>query len=219
MRRSQKSSAKTFNGFQEHFAVDLDSTVTQEVVVRPANRRCSEGGKAVGRGVGESPWRTAARYRPGIHGEPALPNGRSRACTGIARPWPQVGPLFTKHDFTLDFAGMQVTCPGGHTVPMVPGKQVQFPAVACDACALRAQCTKAAHGQGRSLGIREGRAAPIEAASQDEERDVDGLAANGRRWSTRLRINWCTKDVAPDTKACARTSLMAVVMRRSATSR
>ena len=38
---------------------------------------------------------------------------------------------------------------------MVPGKQVQFPAVACDACALRAQCTKAAHGQGRSLGIRE----------------------------------------------------------------
>ena len=38
--------------------------------------------------------------------------------------------------------------------PWVPGKQVQFPAVACDACALRAQCTKAAHGQG-SLGIRE----------------------------------------------------------------
>ena len=73
----------------------------------------------------------------------------------IARPWPQVGLLFTKNDFTLDFAGMQVTCPGGQTVPMVPGKHGQFPAAACDACALRPQCTKATCGQGRSLSIRE----------------------------------------------------------------
>src|SRR5262244_4297500 len=37
MRHGRKSSAKTFNGFKEHFAVDLDSKVTREVVVRPAN--------------------------------------------------------------------------------------------------------------------------------------------------------------------------------------
>ena len=37
MRHGRKSSAKTFNGFKEHFAVDLDSTVTREVVVRPAD--------------------------------------------------------------------------------------------------------------------------------------------------------------------------------------
>ena len=73
----------------------------------------------------------------------------------IARPWPQIGPLFTKHDFTLDFARRQVTCPGGQRVPMVPGRHVQFPAAACDACVLRAQCTKATYGQGRSLSIRE----------------------------------------------------------------
>ena len=36
-RHGRKSSAKTFNGFKEHFAVDLDSKVTREVVVRPAN--------------------------------------------------------------------------------------------------------------------------------------------------------------------------------------
>ena len=30
MRHGRKSSAKTFNGFKEHFAVDLDSTVTRE---------------------------------------------------------------------------------------------------------------------------------------------------------------------------------------------
>jgi hypothetical protein len=37
MRHGRKSSAKTFNGFQEHFVLDLDSHVTREVVVRPAN--------------------------------------------------------------------------------------------------------------------------------------------------------------------------------------
>lgn len=37
MRHGRKSSAKTFNGFKEHFALDLDSTVTREVVVCPAN--------------------------------------------------------------------------------------------------------------------------------------------------------------------------------------
>src|SRR5262245_58874378 len=38
---------------------------------------------------------------------------------------------------------------------MILGKPAQFPAAACDGCALRTQCTKATHGQGRSLGIRE----------------------------------------------------------------
>ena len=73
----------------------------------------------------------------------------------IARPWPQVGPLFTKDDFTLDFASMRVTCPNRQTVPMIPGRDTQFPAAACDACAVRAQCTKAKLGHGRSLSIRE----------------------------------------------------------------
>jgi hypothetical protein len=72
-----------------------------------------------------------------------------------ARPWPQVGPLFTKQEFILDFVTMQVTGPGRQTVPLVPGKDAQFPAAVCDVCPLRAQCTKATLGQGRSLHIRE----------------------------------------------------------------
>lgn len=50
---------------------------------------------------------------------------------------------------------MQVTCPGGQCVPMIPGRHAQFPAAACNACALRARCPKATPGQGRSLSIRE----------------------------------------------------------------
>jgi hypothetical protein len=37
MRHGRKSSAKTFNGFKEHFVLDLDSRGTREVGVRPAN--------------------------------------------------------------------------------------------------------------------------------------------------------------------------------------
>ena len=73
----------------------------------------------------------------------------------IARPWPQGGPLFSKTDFTLDFSHGIVTCPNGQTVPMIPGREVQFPASACDPCPVRAQCTKARIGQGSSLTMRE----------------------------------------------------------------
>lgn len=38
---------------------------------------------------------------------------------------------------------------------MITGRAVQFPASACDACPVRAQCTTAKLGQGRSLSIRE----------------------------------------------------------------
>jgi len=60
-----------------------------------------------------------------------------------------------KNDFTLDFVHATVTCPHGETVPMIPGKTAQFPARACETCPVRAQCTKARLGQGRSLHIRE----------------------------------------------------------------
>ena len=43
MRHGRKSSSKTFNGFKEHFAQDLESKVTREVVVRPANEPAGSG--------------------------------------------------------------------------------------------------------------------------------------------------------------------------------
>ena len=71
----------------------------------------------------------------------------------IARPWPHGGTLFTKNDFTLDFAHGTVPCPNDQTVPMIRGRDAQFPARVCDTCPLRAQCTTAKLGHGRSLAI------------------------------------------------------------------
>ena len=155
MRHGRKSSAKTFHGFQEHFAVDLDSHVTREVVVRPANEPEHEAVELLAEELEKAPGLLQLDIDLGYMASPRIAQWAEQGVYIIARPWPQVGPLFTKNDFTMDFAGMQVTCPGGQSVPLVPGKHAQFPATACDACALRAQCTKAAHGQGRSLSIRE----------------------------------------------------------------
>ena len=155
MRHGRKSSAKTFNGFKEHFAVDLDSKVIREVVVRPANEPEHEAVELLANTLEKAPGLLQLDIDLGYMASPRITQWVEQGVYIIARPWPQVGLLFTKNDFTLDFAGMQVTCPGGQTVPMVPGKHGQFPAAACDACALRAQCTKATCGQGRSLSIRE----------------------------------------------------------------
>ena len=154
-RHGRKSSAKTFNGFQEHFAVDVESQVTREVVVRPANEPEHEVVEVLAEELAKSPGLLQLDIDLGDMASPRMAQWAEQGVYILARPWPQVGPLFTKHDFTLDFTGMQGTCPGGQTVPMVPGKQAQFPAAACDTWALRAQCTKATCGQGRSLRLRE----------------------------------------------------------------
>jgi hypothetical protein len=143
MRHGRTSSAKTFHGFQEHCAVDVDSTVIREVVVRPAHEPEHEAVELLAEELAKPPGLLQLAIDLGYLASPRMAPWAAPGVSMIARPWPQVGPLFTKDDFTLDCAGMRVTCPGGQSVPMVPGKQAQCPATACDACALRAQCTTA----------------------------------------------------------------------------
>jgi hypothetical protein len=92
---------------------------------------------------------------PGSMASPRIAQWAEQGVHIIARPWPQVSELFTKDHFKLDFEHLCVTCPNGETLPRVMGRAVQFPARACDACPVRAQCTTAKLGQGRNLSIRE----------------------------------------------------------------
>jgi len=155
MRHGRKSSAKTFNGFQEHFVLDLDSHVTREVVVRPANEPEHAAVELLVETLEQPPGLLQLDIDLGYMASPRMAQWAAQGVYILARPWPQGGTLFTKNDFTLDFARGTVTCPGGQSVPMVPGKDAQFPASACDGCPQRAQCTTARIGQGRSLHIRE----------------------------------------------------------------
>jgi hypothetical protein len=154
-RHGRKSSSQTCNGFTEHFALDLDSQVTREVVVCPANQPEHEAVELLA-----EEWENGAGLFQldidlGDLASPRIAGWAAQGVHSIARPWPQGGSLFTKDDFTLDFQHGTVTCPNGQTVPMVPGKDAQFPASACEACPVRVQCTTARIGQGRSLTIRQ----------------------------------------------------------------
>ena len=155
MRHGRKSSAKPCKGFQEHFVLDWDSRVTREVVVRPAHEPEPAVVALVADVLEPKPGRLQLDIDLGYLASPRLAPWAAQGVYIIARPWPQGGPLLTKDDFLLDFAHAMVTCPGGETVPMVPGKDAQFPASACDACPQRAPCTTARSGQGRSLHLRE----------------------------------------------------------------
>jgi hypothetical protein len=113
MRHGRKSSAKTFNGFTEHVAVDVESTVIREVVVRPANAPEHEAVELLAAELEKAPGLLQLDSDLGYMASPRMAPWAEQGVYIIARPWPQSGPLFTKHDCTLDCARMQVTCPGG----------------------------------------------------------------------------------------------------------
>jgi hypothetical protein len=72
----------------------------------------------------------------------------------ICKPWvPRNGKLFTKADFKINMRDMTITCPAGEVQSIDLGADVEFDADGCDRCPLRAKCTSAALGTGRSVTI------------------------------------------------------------------
>jgi hypothetical protein len=154
MRHGRKSRSKTFNGFTEHFALALESKGTRAVVVRPANEPEHEAGELLAGELEQGPGLRQLDIALGSRASPRIVQWAEQGGHISARPWPHVGHLFTKNDCPLDCVHGKVTCPHGDPVPMSPGRLAQCPASACEACPVRAQCTKARLGQGRSLSRR-----------------------------------------------------------------
>jgi hypothetical protein len=147
----------------------------------PANEPEHEAGERLAEALEKAPGLLQLEIDLGYMASPRIAQWAEQGVYILARPWPQVGPLFTKDNFTLDFAGRQVTCPGGQSVLMVPGKPAQLPATACAACALRAQCTTATHGQGRSGSIREDEQCQQKPRAKMQTRRGRAALRNGRR--------------------------------------
>lgn len=155
MRHGRQSSAKTFNGFKAPIALDVDSKGTRAVVVCLANQPDHEAVELLAAELETGPGLFQWAIDLGYMASPRMAQWAAQGGHILARPWPQSGPLLPKDDCTLDFPPGTGTCPNGQTVPMVPGKDAQCPACACEVCPLRAQCTTARLGHGRSLTIRE----------------------------------------------------------------
>jgi Transposase DDE domain len=164
MRHGRQSRAKTFHGCTAHWAVEVDSTVIHEGVVRPANAPEPEAVELRAAALENAPGLLQRASALGDMASPRLAQGAEPGVYMIARPWPPGGPRCTQAEGTVDCAARQVPCPGGQSVPRVPGPHAQFPATACDACAVRAPGTTATPGPGRSVGI------PPEAPCQQQLR-------------------------------------------------
>jgi len=113
MRHGRTSSAKTFHGFTEHFALDLESKVPREVVVCPANQPEHEAVELLAEELEQGAGLFQLDIDLGSMASPRMAQWAAQGVHIIARPWPQGGPLFTKHDCTLDFPHGTVTCPNG----------------------------------------------------------------------------------------------------------
>ena len=73
----------------------------------------------------------------------------------VCKPWPvrNRGNLFAKTDFTINARHMTITCPAGEVERFEWGQVVEFDPDVCSDCPLRAQCTHAASGDGRTVRI------------------------------------------------------------------
>lgn len=75
----------------------------------------------------------------------------------LAKPWPHPNKrgLFSKDDFKLDLKSQTITCPAGQVEHFELASTVNFDPEVCGGCRLRAQCTQAASGRGRTVQIAE----------------------------------------------------------------
>lgn len=155
MRHGRKSKSKRFNGFKRHIATDLDTDLILACAVTPANRPEEEATPALmanierqGRAVGEM------HIDRGYIASPAVNQVLAAGGQVICKPWvPHNGKLFTKAEFKINMRDMTITCPAGEIERIDLGADVEFNPEACARCPLRAKCTTAARGNGRTVSI------------------------------------------------------------------
>jgi len=155
MTHGRKSKSKKFNGYKQHISEDLDSELILAVAVTSANRPEEEA----------TPELQANMARQGFEPEElqidrAYVNSslveevKDRDGEILSKPWRGANGtpgLFGKRDFQINIKEGTITCPAGEVETFEPGETVQFDPEACGPCALRAECTKAATGRGRTV--------------------------------------------------------------------
>jgi hypothetical protein len=155
MRHGRKTKSKRFNGYKRHIASDLDTDLIVACAVTPANRPEGEAFPELKTDIESCEQVIAeAHVDRGYISSPAVAEILKNGGDVVCKPWvPRNGDLFTKTDFKVNVRDMTITCPSGELEDIRPGSVVEFDSQACDRCSLRAQCTQAAHGKGRTVNI------------------------------------------------------------------
>jgi IS5 family transposase len=158
MRHGRKSKTKRFDGYKRHIMTDLDEGIIVACAITPANQPEALAAPLLQEDLERQKLVIEELFidRGYIKSSLAtqvLEDGGDVIC----RPW-TVGNnngLFDKTKFKIEIDPRTITCPGGQTKPYRLGQVVEFEATICDGCPLRAQCTKASPGHGRTVTIAE----------------------------------------------------------------
>lgn len=157
MRHGRKSRSKRFDGYKEHIGRDLDIPAILTCAVTPANRPEEEAFEPmVGDIRRQGLTLTEAHFDRAYLASPAVAALVQAKGKVVCKPWAQRASrphLFSKADFRLDLRAGTITCPAGQVESFEPGQTVQFDPEVCGPCPLRASCTQAASGRGRSVAI------------------------------------------------------------------
>lgn len=159
MRHGRKSKSKRFNGYKRHIAADLDTRLILACAITPANRPEEQALPELVTDIERAPHVRGfgqLHIDRGYVASPVVRDLLRRGGEVLCKPWvPRNGKLFTKANFKLDMRALTITCPAGQTERITPGSVVEFDPEICTQCSLRAQCTMAAQGSGRTVSIAE----------------------------------------------------------------
>ena len=187
-RHGHKTSARGFDGYKGHTAVDPDSEIVTATSATPGSSGDAEAaedlladtlpatdpaGGTRAEAAGAQPETVApGEGQPAVYGDAAYGSGEllervedAGICTGIkVQPPASVKGPFPKDRFAIDLDAKTVTCPAGVTVPIrASGRdrhagEARFGA-ACRTCPLAARCTTAKDGRTIAIGPHEARLA------------------------------------------------------------
>lgn len=159
MRHGRKSKSKRFNGYKEHLAADLTTGLILACAVTPANVPEEEAASDLKNdidlqlaSIGE------LLIDRGYLNAEAVNDVEDDGGEIVCKPWPvqnNRGDLFDKTDFVINARDKTITCPAGQVESFDWGDVVEFDPDVCGGCRLRAKCTHAASGSGRSVRIAE----------------------------------------------------------------
>ena len=187
-RHGHKTSARGFDGYKGHIAIDPDSEIITATQATAGNCGDAEVAERLladllpadqGEDSGQAAVPPAGDGRPAVYGDAAYGSGElmqrldgAGVHNGIkCQPPTAVKDHFPKDRFAIDLDGKAVTCPAGVTVPIRPATgrhagAARFGA-ACRACPLAARCTTARDGRTITIGPHEARLAAARLRQQD----------------------------------------------------
>ncbi len=160
IRHGRKSKSKRIAGYKRHIATDLGSQAIVACAITPANQPEHEALPTLKADIdAQAIHFQEAHFDRAYIGSPTVDVLEDEGAAIVCKPWQPHNTrnkeMFTKKDFALNLRSMTITCPGGGTLPIKLGQTIYFDADACGRCPMRAQCTSAKPGSGRSIAIAE----------------------------------------------------------------